>query len=575
MTKNDSAFKKKHIFFITLVYVLAHWFLLVATGKWWDDWCYADKDWGVLLEAFKQSSLPLHAYIDAFLWFFPDGFDRVLTFVYFYIGTIIFYKILNAIDLFSIEDAFWIALIYCVVPINDARISWICYGYSFGLLMFWIAFYLCVLWKNSKGKKAIILRVLSLLVLLISYDTESIMMLTFVILAYFVYEDLKLVLNKEKRWLKFVVVECIKYMDYIIAPIVFYVGTKVLFPGYGFFNKHSYIPWGDILEIVLVSPKKAFWCLMWILKSYLIVAQSSNVIIVLLLIIGAIYVTFNLKNKKLEKQNKTREEKRRIKYPYRDIIFILLGSMCVFWGSFPYLVRIRANHAFSNMYIEGRFSLLLGIGASIFIYYIIDLFFNKLLHGIIAHVFIICFVILGTIHFNYMYMDWQESYYQQVQLQHEIETNDFIKDNDTFIVLYNGPMMFAHYEQTNGNAWFVTGEQTRFFLTGQRDIGKLINLEKEEPICIDLSLMKEYKYQKKPVIDGIIFVNYEELDRKVIIEQKYNELFRKEEFNSWIDGIKDIKCVSISVEESDELIKMYSEYELTDEILYNRFYDND
>ena len=80
---------------------------------------------------------------------------------------------------------------------------------------------------------------------------------------------------------------------------------------------------------------------------------------------------------------------------------------------------------------------------------------------------------------------------------------------------------------------------------------------------------------KKPVIDGIIFVNYEELDRKVIIEQKFYELFRKEEFNSWIDGIKDIKCVSISVEESDELIKMYSEYELTDEILFNRFYKDD
>ena len=76
----------KHLLLIFIVYVLSQGFLLVATGRWWDDWCYADKDWEHMYEVFRQASLPLEAYINAGLWLLPDNFYKIIVFALFFVG---------------------------------------------------------------------------------------------------------------------------------------------------------------------------------------------------------------------------------------------------------------------------------------------------------------------------------------------------------------------------------------------------------------------------------------------------------------------------------------------------------
>lgn len=84
----SNVFKKEessYLLLITIIYVLTHGFLIIATGRWWDDWVYADKNWEYLCEVMRQSSIPLTAVLDGSLWLFPDGFYRVFVFAFFYL----------------------------------------------------------------------------------------------------------------------------------------------------------------------------------------------------------------------------------------------------------------------------------------------------------------------------------------------------------------------------------------------------------------------------------------------------------------------------------------------------------
>lgn len=551
----------KNYISLTIVYLVSQWFLLVASGRWWDDWVYANKNWDYLFEVFLQSSLPLHAFINAGLWLFPDGFNRILTFFLFYGGSIILYEILGKIECFKGDAKLWITLLYIVIPINDARITWICFGYSLGLFMYWLAFYFAVISREKQGAKGIVYHVLSLIFLLISFDTESIMMLTVLILLYFYYEDLRVDFhwNEVLLNIKKMCRSIIMHIDYLIAPVAWYILDKVLFPGYGIYGGHSYISWDTLPSVILNTPKNAAITFNGIISSYLSlikeswIAQYSIVIIVGLYVLKMI-IDYRKGRKRTEKDNAY------VKY----IIMIILGAGIFFLGFFPYAVK--HNSAIDNIYVRGRDSLLLGIGTAIVMYYVIKLCLKE--H--IAKIIMISLICLGIIHFNYIYLDWQECYYQQVQLQHEIKQNEEIRSNDTFLIMYDGDIICSNYYQTNGNSWAATGEETRYYMPGTHALSGLIEMT-DDTWSLNAYGMSDYDYGEK-VIDGIIFVDYADIGRKTILKQKLNELFHKADFDDWIDEIKNIKFVKITREESDTILNLYKNKELRNKTIYDMYY---
>lgn len=551
----------KHLIWLTVVYFAAHWFLLVATGRWWDDWVYANKNWDYLLEVFMQSSLPLHAFIDAGLWIFPDGFDRILTFVLFYVGGIFVYLILNKIDFLETEDCFWITLLYLVIPINDARITWICYGYSLGLFIFWLSFYFSTLWKEKADKKISILRIISLILLLISFDTESIMLMTLLILGYFYYKDLKegWVWKEWKSNIKKFLKSVLMHIDYLIAPMAWYAMDKMLFPGYGKYGGHSYILWYAVPGIIAKSPFFALITLKGILINYVALIKDKGALLLLTVIVAFYIVVCMIVRKKKE----ISEENESFMH---NIWMMLLGAGVFFVGFFPYAVK--RNGAISvSTYIEGRDTILLGIGVAILLYFGIYCFFRDK----ICKLILVAIISLGIIHFNFIYMDWQECYYQQLQLQDEIAENKAILDGNTFLIMYRGDKISSCFYQTNGNSWAATGEETRYFMPGVERIGSLIEMDKDT-WHLNAFGMKEYDYTDK-IIDGVIFVDYENISRGILIRQKWNELFHKDIFRSWIHDIKNIKYVAISQEESDALLQMYSDGTITNDLIYDLYYE--
>lgn len=552
--KEDANFR--HIFWLTLIYMLAHWFILVSTGRWWDDWVYADHDVEYMMDVFMQSSLPLAGVVNIIIWYVPY---KLFVFLMFYADGVFLYKILKCIDLFSEEAAFWISALFLIIPVNDARITYMCFNYSLGLFCYLLSFYLITRWIRQEGKKKIITRIISLLLLIPAFNAESIMLLVVLMLLYLYYEELKTVWewNDIKLNIKKILLAVIHYIDYLIIPIANYCVPKILFPGYGFYGGHSYISWDTLPHIIINSPKYTWLTFKNIFSNWgMVITENPEKValytVVYAVVIGAVVLPF-IRGRKPDQYEKISIEK--------TVRLLCLGILAFYLGAFPYV--LKRENIINVMYADGRDSLLLGIGTAIIIYYFL---YFSVREGLIRTI-LVFLIVSGIIYFNNIYLEWEKNYYQQLQVRDEIASDQQILDNDNFIVIYTGSTFFNNFYQTNGNSWVVTGEETRFFMTGVNDLARLLELGDSWYINF---MMKDFDYTDK-TIDGVIYVNYNTnyVGRATVLKQKWNEFFNKDAFDQWIREVKDIKYYPITPEQSDAIIEAYQSGDLTDENLIN------
>lgn len=552
ISKYRSNLLLRHIFWITIVYVLSQGFLLIVSGTWWDDWVFIDRNWEYLYEVMLNYTIPLQAYIDASLWLLPDGAYRILVFLYFYAGSILLYLILRKIEIFSQTDAFWITLLYITIPINDVRITWICYGYSLGLFMFWIAFYLVTLWQDKERahKKTIGLRVLSLLVLLLSFNTESIMLMTLVILLYLYYEKLK----DEWKWergrlgknVRNFLMAVVSYLDFLIAPIIFYFGKHLLIHGKSVVGGHNYVDWPSVPRLLAYSPYYIWLIFKGLLENYKAVMNKRTVLIIMLAVVAG-SIAWAIKDRKGEEKEK-----------YGKIFLLFLIGIFVFWvGVFPYILKVGGGEV-ETTGVSGRYALLLGLGTALILYYFNKMIFDSHIRKIIS----VSFIALGICHFNLMYLDWQGNYYQQLCFEKEVSENQNILNNDTFLCLFQGDYACIYY-QTNGNSYAATGEQTRVYFDSIDEIASLKEWDATDG-SLKAYCMRDWDYSSDNLyIDGLILFRNKQISNLDLLKLKCKELFNRDEFEQDISNMRKFVYVPVTKSESDALVEASKKEELS------------
>lgn len=282
---------KSKVIALTLIYVISHWLLCVISGQWWDDWGIWLHSLEELKVLFWEMGLPWEAYNLLSVMWIPNWGYRIVVFLLFLITGLLFYGILCKVDFFTEEDAFWIAAIAVTVPVNDARSTLICYGYSLSLVLFMTAFFIVVKLREMSGRRKTMMRILSLLLLLYSYTMESLLVFTGLIWLYLFYTVWRE--NSEKRITENIFAFFRSGWDYFIVPFAFFIIKNIFFKPYGRYANYNSVTFRSLVTGIWRSPLAAINTGLIICRSY--VKQIGYISLLMFLTIAFIFLFMDSK----------------------------------------------------------------------------------------------------------------------------------------------------------------------------------------------------------------------------------------------------------------------------------------
>lgn len=223
--------------------------LLIVTGTFWDDWFYYYRDRTGLWKEFMEAGRPSSAYWVEAVWNIPHYGYRWLVFLLFMFTALIVYAILRNSDMFSIEEARGLSILYSVIPINDARIILCTFSYAVGLASFLGGAY--ILQKYMRGEKnhRLCFRIAALLLLGYSFIIQSLLIFYVAVLFYIFCCEYQ---NRGK--ISETVKAMVRYIGFFILPILFWVGKQMLFPAYGAFANYNKVTIGAVAKAVCRLP---------------------------------------------------------------------------------------------------------------------------------------------------------------------------------------------------------------------------------------------------------------------------------------------------------------------------------
>lgn len=529
-----------------MIYFAAHWMLCVISGIWWDDWTLWFASEETIKKTFWSNGLPWEAYNLFSVMWIPNGGYRIVVFLMFLFGGIFLYKILLSFEWFNETDAFWIAAIYITVPVNDARTTLICYGYTLSLFLFLLAFFLVTKLEQFPTVKRRIVRVVSLLLFMYSYTTASLLVMMCTVWLYLLY--IVITVNKKKGVITYFKILIWRYWDFLILPFVYFVIKNIFFKPSGIYANYNSVTTQTLIRGVILSPIAALKTLAMIGHSYC--KQVGLMSIILIVVLIAVYFI------KVKNVGSIQE-----KEPLKHNLFIFgVGFLVYVAGVFPYIV-VRAG-AIASTGVLGRDAMMTGFGIGIMLYS-----FVKLIHlpHIFQRVVYIIVIVLGIFHFNNWYLNYQEDWYQQLRFTNEVVENKELQ-NDTTILCdfgYTSPCGSTRFYTLNGISYQVTNNKDKFYMSSIQDLqyGLEYNMYFVEGFYSD-----DYNYFDT-TIDSVLMIDNTPIENKELLRLRFDEIFRPKVFEDNIENLHDIEYVSISEQLSEEIYKAYTDNQLNSEVL--------
>lgn len=532
-----------YILCLTIIYILTHCFLLLLSGRWWDDYCLWMYDMDRIRRMMVELGRPIWYYFFEFGKIIPRDGYRYVVFLLYYISSIMIYKILTNTGMYGQEECFWISALYITIPINDARVLLSCFGYAIANCVFWVAFCLTTYLTHKQGLCKGIIRVLVLALFCISFWTESFLVYFGIVILYLCYSDFKHTGNRLK--LKSLLYWGVHNLDFIIAPLAFYIIKKCFFSSNGVYKNYNVVTGQTVIGAFMKLPRCSWETLANIVRSYKVQIGLS---------FGGLWILGTLLFVFVSRRDSGHGNK--------NISKLFLGPVLFMAGLFPYTV-VRAKGLY-NTGVGGRDTLLLGVGMAMLIYYG---FRSIHLPKKICNICYVAFLSLGILHFNNWYLNYQEDYYQQLQFESEIAENIKIQEGNTFLCMFEqeSPVGATRFYSLNANSAIVTGEMTRFFMNGPDDLQHFINFNEgfSDGYC-----MNDYDSSKQ-YLDGVILIQNASISNKELLRLKYKEIFQYDEFKEIIRKNRSIQYIPVTEAQSINIISKYQEGILSETDILN------
>ena len=542
-------------FMIIATYVLAHSFLLILSGCWWDDWTFMSHNTNYIAIVAADSDRPEWNLLVPLCWSLPNN-GRIL--IYFlYLGMSLFvYHILRGSTLFSEEDSLIITLLFSTVPVNEARLLISNFAYTVGLFLFYLGFMLFVKWnKTERSTKKTVFRILLLLLFYLSFILNSVLAYYYIIIAYLFVLELK---NAgEESWLKKILTAIraviVHYLDFCILPFVYFILHKLLFPVTETFEGRSSISIDGLRSFVDLLP----WSIIKVFKDicYRFLSCLNPVTVIVLL--AALVLVFFIKRHPED-------------HPFRDtVIYLVYGMTILVLGMFPYIV-IRQDLV-ETIGVKGRDAVLLPLGFALIAYS-----FMILIKGRFRRLLVAAFVCLAIFSCNDLYLEWQKDYYAQLALEDKL-ADPVIANNDTFFLtdLHETQVEGQRYYTLNANAYNVYQEKTRLFLPKASNLNLLLSkktLLEAQDIFDHAYLFEDYDPEDY-CLDAVLDYDCELTDQEVW-KLKYLELFDKDRFEEQVKEYGSLDIYEVENDFTSILLDAYKKNELhSDEDILQLLHD--
>lgn len=500
------SFTKKEIVIIIGIYILAHALMLIVTGRWWDDWCSIGIDGETL---FNDFFMPMGRPDLLWTFYFPRDYYREFTFFAFGVIVFCWNYILRYWLCIDKNHRFWICLLLATLPFNDARIVWAVFPYTIGYLLFSLACVHLTYMLFVRNKVTYGQRIFDLLLFLCSFTLNSCL----------VYYAIVLMMLYKYEGEIFNVRRYIKYFDYLLLPVVFFLVKSMFFTPYGDYQGYNAVTLLSLFKSLLESPLAIIFVLTDIFGNYFKMGQSSwfslSIILLLLLLIRnrqRIKIYFR---GSIEESNTAYEVNESIE-DFRKQVLKIGKYGCILLGLALYsYVVIRHRYRIDTEGLEGRDSVLVGIGAAMLVYAIVRLCVYKRVAPYVLAFLVIC----GISYFVRSYEAYQLNYYKQLAFQYMLDDNKkALADARNIYVIDKNPDKygFRSVYVLNSNAEKVFNNQDKLFFTSQEQI--LSSWSKE---MLVLYHMKDYDILHKK-IDVICYYSFD-MSSKELWKEKLEE----------------------------------------------------
>ncbi len=462
--------KNKTIQALFVLYLISNLLLLLnINGIYWDDWVIYNQSFDELKSMTNQLTGNSHLFEPIFWGLNHIGNGvfsyRLVTFTVYFISGLFLYFILLDIKAVSQKSAFYITLLFLILPVNSAKIGLCVVHYGIFMCLFFISFWLLMKYINNQGGLAFRLLVLGLFYL--SFFVSSLIVFYAIVLLYIVYKNYTYLagetLPNGRGSIKAAVrMLFVNYFDFLCLPILFFYIKTHYFVPYGLYVNYNAISWdyfkNNIIENIYLSFKPAFYkplslafivCLQFLFLSLPITA----------------FLFWYLRRKPVD--NETR---------LKTILFMMgLGLFFFVLAIFPYAAVGKLP---SLKYFDSRHMLLVPLGLAFCLYFSILLIERK--NRALAHVVLITLLascLLKNMHDQAQYLkDW----FYQVALEEHYKDNKRIKDNATFFfrtnVAFANSRSIQFYEH-NGRLRKVLGNSQRFMGDNLNEINTYADLK--------------------------------------------------------------------------------------------------
>lgn len=398
---------RKETFLITLFYSMAFGFMLLNDGIFFDDWVLYNVDTSCIRSIASQVGLPwLSQYYVKMLSLNSMIVCRVVVFTSYLLAALLLYGVLQKIKEISNRERLLITLFFALFPVNFARITLITSQFTISYLLFFLGLFLL---SQYFTRKETLMRISALLFLFLSFFSLPSLLVFYVIVILFIAYMESRNIKTITGFLRFP----LRYFDFLAVPFVFWVIKNVFFKPYGLYAGHNEVISANLLSAIcklngvfgtsFIAPlQEAF---QYINANYLTIILSA-----LLLSVFAYKAYF-------AKQDNSESN---------DFSFLLFGLLAFVLSVYGYLVVDKVP---TSLEWYSRFQILVPLGASFIIVYLVRIFFNDKARALVYSTIIVLFICANSLG----YLSYQKDWFKQLSLVENFKNSEIVKNNSAFI----------------------------------------------------------------------------------------------------------------------------------------------